>query len=184
MSKSKLVHKGRFIDVYEETVRLPNGNTVVLDIVRHPGASAVVPVLDNGEFVLLRQYRHAVGGYLYEIPAGKLDIEGEDPLECAKRELAEETGFAAKNWRKLISIHTTPGFTNEVIHIYLATGLTEGMTSHEHDEIIEIVRVDRKRLEAMIDAGEITDAKTLVGLFKAISSMVQNPVEWPAGNAG
>ncbi len=171
MDKSKLMYKGVVIDVYRDTVELPNGNTAVLDLAKHPGASAIVPVTDDGKFVLIKQLRHAVGGYLYEIPAGKLDKPGEDPLTCAKRELAEETGYSAGAWKKLISINTTPGFSNEVIHLYLATGLVAGKTAHEEDEIIELQIFSRKEVEKMIDDGKITDAKTLVGLFFALRTL-------------
>jgi ADP-ribose pyrophosphatase len=160
-------YKGRVIQVHQEEVVLPNGNKVLLDLATHPGASAVVPVLDDGRFIMLRQYRHAAGGYLYEIPAGKLDKKDEDPAECAKRELLEEAGYRAGKIEKLISIHTTPGFCNEMIHIYLATKLTKDKTNHEVDEIIEVEFFTRAELEKMLDNGQISDAKTLVGLLTA-----------------
>lgn len=167
MNEKPPVYKGRIIQVSCEVVQLPNGNTVALDIVHHPGAAAVVPVLDDGRFVLIRQYRHAAGGYLHEIPAGKLDRSGEDPLACAKRELEEETGYRAQRWEKLVSIRTTPGFSDEIIHLFLARGLVPGDSSHERDEVIETVIVARSELERLLDAGDIVDAKTLVGIFAA-----------------
>lgn len=165
MNEKKITYKGRIITVYCERATLPNGEAVDLDIVRHPGAAAAVPVLDDGRFVLLRQYRYAAGGYLYEIPAGKLDHKEENPLACAQRELAEETGYRAERWEKLVSIRTTPGFSDEIIHLYLAEGLSDGPTAHEHDEVIELCLLTRQEIERAIDAGEITDAKTLVGLL-------------------
>ena len=127
-----------------------------------------MPITDDGRFVMMKQYRHAAGGYLFEIPAGKLDVEGEDPLACAKRELEEETGYKADEWKHLVSIKTTPGFTDEVIHIYLARGLTEGESNLEESEIIELHHFSREEVEKMLDAGEIVDAKTLVGLYAAL----------------
>lgn len=171
MKNSKLMYEGRVIKVYKDTVSLPNGNTVDLDIARHPGASAVVPITDDGHFVLIHQYRYAADGYIYEVPAGKLDHVGEDPLDCAMRELTEETGYTAKNWTKLVSIKTTPGFSDEIIHIFMAIGLTEGKTEHEHDEVIEPHLFTRKEIEQMLDDGTIVDAKTLVGLYAALRKM-------------
>lgn len=170
VNKSELVYKGVVVDVYKEEANLPNGNRVTLDLVRHPGASAVVPIMNDGRFVLLRQYRHAAGGYLFEIPAGKFDKKGEDPLACAKRELAEETGYTAKKWTRLITIRTTPGFSDEQIHIFLAEDLLEGRLSHEHDEVIEVLHFSRAEIERMLSGGEITDAKTLVGIYAALRS--------------
>lgn len=171
IKESKLVYEGRVIKVFKDTVTLPNGNTAHLDVARHPGASAVVPITAEGEFVLIHQYRYAANGYLYEIPAGKLDKKGEDPLECAKRELAEETGYSAVEWEKLVSINTTPGFSDEIIHIYLARGLTKGATNHEEDEVIELSIFTRKEIEEMLASGKITDAKTLVGIYAALKKI-------------
>ena len=107
-----------------DTVTLPNGATVELEMIHHPGASAVVPMKDDGTVILIRQYRHAAGGYIFEIPAGKLH-PGEDPKLCAARELQEEIGYRAASLELLVSVLTTPGFTDEVIHIYIGTGLTK-----------------------------------------------------------
>lgn len=168
MDEGKFIFKGKTIEVYQEHVKLPNGNTALLDIVKHPGASAIVPIHDDGRFVLIRQYRHAVGGYLYEIPAGKLDIKGEVPLDCAKRELLEETGFTARKWSPLVSINTTPGFSNEIIHIFLAQGLELLKTSHEADEVIEVYEFSREEIEQMLFKGDIQDAKSLAGIYTAL----------------
>ena len=154
--------KGRFLDVRSARVELPNGRVTGRDLVRHPGASAVVALTESGKIVLVRQYRTAIDRVTVEIPAGKLD-PGEDPLECAKRELHEETGFSANRIQYLTTIATTPGFCDEVIHIYMATGLTFDGANPDDDEF---VNVDLVPLSELIDAvldGKIEDAKTVVG---------------------
>lgn len=154
--------KGRFLDVRSAQVELPNGRVTGRDLVRHPGASAVVALTESGKIVLVRQYRTAIDRVTVEIPAGKLD-PGEDPLECAKRELHEETGFSANRIQYLTTIATTPGFCDEVIHIYMATGLTFDGANPDDDEF---VNVDLVPLSELIDAvldGKIEDAKTVVG---------------------
>ncbi|MBZ0267444.1 NUDIX hydrolase [bacterium] len=130
----------------------------------HPGASAAVPLFPDGSIAILRQYRHAVGGWLWEVPAGKLDVPGEDPLECAKRELAEEAGLAAASWHKLGSIYTTPGFCDEIIHLYLARDLAEVPMAHEADEVIEIHRMTLADALAMIPTEELRDTKSVAAL--------------------
>jgi ADP-ribose pyrophosphatase len=166
---SRQAYVGRLLKVDVDTVRAPDGSTVELEIVRHPGASAVVPVLsDPGEsdptILMLRQYRYAGGGTMWEIPAGVLQ-PGEDPLACARRELAEETGATAKTIEHLTTIHTTPGFTDERIHLYWATGVVGGTPRHEPDEFIEI-RVEKlSRVLQLIGSGEVSDAKTIVALL-------------------
>ena len=164
---NKLIYRGRIIRLEKNRVRLPNGRIVDLDIVRHPGASAIVPIMDDGSYILIKQYRHATGGYIYEIPAGTIN-KGESPLQCAKRELIEETGFSAKRFKRLISLRTTPGFTNELIHIYLATGLSRAEIRHDFDEVINVKIVSKRKLIKMINSNEIVDAKSLVGLYKTL----------------
>ena len=161
--KVKHIYKGPIVDLYVETVTLPNGATVDLDVIHHPGAAAVVPVKEDGSVILIRQFRHAVGGYIYEIPAGKLD-HGEDPKVCAARELEEEIGYRAASLEKLASILTTPGFTDEMIHIYEGTGLTKGTQQLDHDEVIEILEVPIEKAIAQIKDGTIKDVKTIIGL--------------------
>lgn len=154
--------RGRILDVHSAQVELPNGRVVGRDLVRHPGASAVVALTESGKIVVVRQYRTALDRVTVEVPAGKLD-PGEDPLECAKRELREETGFSAKRINYLTTIATTPGFCDEVIHIYMATGLTFDGANPDDDEF---VNVDLVPLSELIDAvldGKIEDAKTVVG---------------------
>lgn len=163
MNNNKNVFKGRIVNLNLETVTLPNGATVELEVIHHPGAAAVVPLRADNTVVLIRQYRHAVGGYIYEIPAGKL-YPGEDPKECAQRELEEEIGERASALELLTSVFTTPGFTDEVIHIYTGTGLTPGKQDLGHDEVLEIAEFPLEKTIAMIREGVIRDGKTIVGL--------------------
>jgi ADP-ribose pyrophosphatase len=160
---TKTIYKGRIVNLNLETVTLPNGATVELEIIHHPGAAAVVPMKDDRTVVLIRQYRHAVGGYIYEIPAGKLHL-GEDPRECAQRELEEEIGYKAGVLDHITSAYTTPGFTDEVIHIYKATQLQRGTQNLGHDEVLEIAEFPLEKTITMIRDGVIQDAKTIVGL--------------------
>lgn len=154
--------RGKILDVRSLEVELPNGRRTGRDIVRHPGAAAVVALTESGKIVLVRQYRTALDRVTVEIPAGKLD-PGEDPLDCARRELHEETGFTPRHIRYLTTIATTCGFCDEVIHIYLATQLEFDGANPDDDEF---VNVDLVPLQELIDAvldGKIEDAKTVVG---------------------
>ncbi|MEP6602305.1 MAG: NUDIX hydrolase, partial [Nitrospirota bacterium] len=151
---SRRIFQGRVVTLDIDTVTLPNGATIELEMIHHPGASAVVPMKEDGTVILIRQYRHAAGGYIYEIPAGKLH-PGEDPKLCAARELQEEIGYRADSLELLTSILTTPGFTDEVIHIYKGTGLTKGKQDLDHDEVIEIVELPLEKALAQIIDGTI-----------------------------
>ncbi|MDQ8159719.1 MAG: NUDIX hydrolase [Gemmatimonadota bacterium] len=161
-------YTGRVISIDLDTVRFPDGSTGELEMVRHPGASAVVPLLgdldDDPEVLLIRQYRYAAEGYLYEIPAGRLD-PGEAPLACAHRELAEETGYTAARVEHLFTMFTTPGFTDEKIHLFVATGLVAGEAKREADEFMELAPTKLSRALSMIEQGEIQDAKTALALL-------------------
>ena len=163
---TRRIFKGRVVTLDIDTVTLPNGATIELEMIHHPGAAAVVPMKEDGTVILIRQYRHAAGGYIYEIPAGKLH-PGEDPKLCAARELQEEIGYRADSLVLLTSILTTPGFTDEVIHIYKGTGLTKGKQDLDHDEVIEIVELPLEKALAQIIDGTIRDGKTIVGLQTA-----------------
>lgn len=157
------IYKGTVVTLNVDTVRLPNGHTIDLEVIRHPGASAVVPLKDDGTVVLIRQFRHAANGFIYEIPAGKLHPK-EDPLDCAARELEEEIGYRAGHFQLLSSIFTAPGFADEVIHVYLATELTVGTQNLDQDEVLEVVEMPLREAIAKIEDGTIRDAKTIVGL--------------------
>ncbi len=155
------------VDFGVETATLPNDVTVDLPVVRHPGAAAIVALYDDGTVATMRQYRHAIGDYLREIPAGCRN-SGETPRQCAERELAEEAGLAARDWRHLGSIVTIPGFCDERIELFLARELSEVPRNLDHDEVIGIVeRVPLADTLAMIRRGEIIDAKTICALHHA-----------------
>ena len=157
------IYTGKVVTLNIDTVRLPNGETIQLETIRHPGASAVVPLKDDGTVVLIRQFRHAAGGFIYEIPAGKLN-PGEDPLSCAARELEEEIGYRASSFVLLSRIFTAPGFADEVIHVYKATGLTLGRQQLDRDEVLEVVEIPLAEAIRKIEDGTIRDSKTIVGL--------------------
>jgi ADP-ribose pyrophosphatase len=168
---SSRVYSGRVISLDVDRVRFPDGTIGELEIIRHPGASAIVPFLtdpagDDPQVLLLKQYRYAAGGTLYEIPAGRLEPD-ESPETCARRELLEETGCTAASLVPLTSMFTTPGFTDERIHLFLATGLVRGESRREADEFIEIETVPLSTALEMVRRGEIQDAKTALGLLFA-----------------
>lgn len=168
-ANSRRVYTGRVINLDIDQVSLPNGAAVELEIVRHPGASAILPVLGDANaadpiLILIRQYRHAAAGYLYEVPAGRLN-EGEDPAACAQRELAEETGYRAAHVEHLFSMFTTPGFTDERIHVFRAADLSAGPTAQEADEILDVEPMPLSQALKLIERGEIQDAKTALSIL-------------------
>jgi len=162
----KQVYNGNIINVERLTVTLPNGKEASRDVVLHPGASVVIPIGDDGSIYLVRQYRKPIEKVSLELPAGKLD-PGEDPEVCARRELEEETGLTAGKFKHLISIHTTPGFSNEVLHLYAAAELKEGDAHTDEDEFLSTEKVKIEELINLILNHEITDAKTIIGAFLA-----------------
>jgi ADP-ribose pyrophosphatase len=164
------LYNGKIFNVALEKVTLPNGVIKDREVVRHPGAAAMVPLLDDGNVVLVKQHRHAVNNYLWEIPAGTLEPD-EEPLACAGRELIEETGYEANNFDKLTEILPAPGYTDESIHIFLATGLNAVGQKLEDDEILTVQPTPFDKAIEMIKTGEIQDAKTIVGLL--LTSMRQ-----------
>ena len=162
---------GRLLTVDLDRVRTPNGTELELEMVRHPGAAAVVPLLSSTAtadptILLIRQYRYATGGMLWEIPAGVLEA-GEDPVSCARRELREETGAEAERIEHLTTIYTTPGFTDEVIHLFAAFELETIPTRHQVDEVIELMPMSLSEALQRIWAGEIPDAKSALALLHA-----------------
>lgn len=168
---SRRIYTGRVIDLDVDQVRFPDGSVGELEMIRHPGASAIVPFLsdpagEDPQVLLIRQYRYAAGGYLYEIPAGRLS-PGETPIDCARRELREETGCTAERLEHLYTVFTTPGFTDERIHLFMAVGLTGGVTAHEWDEFMEVETVPLSKALSMIERGELADAKSALGLLYA-----------------
>ncbi|AZT90366.1 NUDIX hydrolase [Caldicellulosiruptor changbaiensis] len=164
--ESKLIYDGSFISLKVDKVLLPDGKTSQRAIVLHSGAAVVVPVDQENNVVLIKQFRKPIEKVIIELPAGKLD-KNEDPLSCAKRELEEETGFRAQEFIKLTEIYTTPGFSNEVIHVYLARGLSQGSSHTDLDEFVEVFKVSLDEAILMVKNGEIKDAKTIIGLLFA-----------------
>jgi ADP-ribose pyrophosphatase len=171
--ESRSVYRGRVLDVREDLVRFPNGSEGVLEIVRHRGAVAVLPLYEpdgaerrGPDVLLIRQYRYAAGGMLWEAPAGKLD-EGEAPAACAARELEEEAGVKAARLVHLMTLLTTPGFSDERIHLFLATGLTEGRQALEEHEVIECHRMPLDEAVDLVLRGRIVDSKTVCLLMLA-----------------
>lgn len=160
------IYDGNIIKVEKQTVSLPDGKEATRDIVLHPGASAVIPLNEKGELYMVTQYRKPIEKVSLEIPAGKLD-KGEDPAVCARRELKEETGLEAGKMQHLVSIHSTPGFSNEVLHLYLAADLAEGDACADEDEFISSERIPVGKLVDMVLNHEITDAKTVIGVLLA-----------------
>lgn len=169
---SRPVYEGRIVNLAVDTVRFPDGSTGEIEMIRHSGAAAVLPLLSDADgpdpqVLLLRQYRYAAGGYLLEVPAGRPDRPGEDWEKCARRELREETGLTAGTLTYLTTIFTTPGFTDEQIRLYLASDLTRGDTDLDADEFMEPVPLALSDALERVRTGEITDAKTICTLLYA-----------------
>jgi ADP-ribose pyrophosphatase len=162
---TRIVFDGRIVRLVLEESTLPNGKPYVQEIVRHPGGACAVPIFDDGSVLMLWQHRVAAGGSIWEVPAGKLDKPGEDPEGCAARELSEEAGFRAEKLTKIAEFFTSPGFCDEVLHVFKATGLVPVETNREEHEVMSVHRFTREEVAGMIARGEIRDAKTLVGLF-------------------
>lgn len=166
---SRRVYTGKVINLDIDQIRFPNGNHGELEIIRHSGASAVLPFLgdpagDDPTILLIRQYRYAADGFIYEIPAGRLEPD-EPPEECAVRELREETGCTAAKMEHLYTMYTTPGFTDERIHLFVATGLERGESALESDEIVEVVPTTMSAALRLIKDGTINDAKTALSIL-------------------
>ncbi len=161
------VFEGRLVKVDRERVALPGGKEAVLETIRHPGAAAVLPFRPDGAVLLIRQFRHAVGEFIVEVPAGKLD-PGEAPETCAQREIEEETGFRAGRLVSLGAIVTTPGFTDEVIWLYEAHDLKPGRQRLERDEVLEVLEMPFVEAAAMAVSGEIRDAKSVCAILRAV----------------
>ena len=167
---SEVVFTGKIMRVCREGVRLSNGKIAIREVVRHPGAVAVVPVKD-GKVGLVRQYRHAVGRVMLEIPAGKLDRPKESPVACAKRELLEETGLRAMTMTKMVALYTSPGFCNEVIHIFLATQLRVSEAHPDEGEFIRFIWKPMEEAVSLVRRGLVDDAKSAVGILLAANRM-------------
>jgi len=164
--KVRNVYEGKVLKLNVERVKLPNGTVVELEVAHHPGGAVVVALDADGRVCLLRQYRHAAGGWITELPAGKIDNR-EPPLECAKRELAEEAGVTARYWKRLGQFFSSPGVFTEVIHVFLARGLVPCGSAPEAHEVFEARWVPMAEAAALAAGGRLQDAKTTIGLFWA-----------------
>ncbi|MBI4357946.1 MAG: NUDIX hydrolase [Candidatus Omnitrophica bacterium] len=158
------IFRGRVFELKKVATRAPSGHEFEHDVIDHPGAAVIVPLLKPDQLVLVQQYRVAVGRMIWEFPAGTLE-QKEAPLSCAKRELIEETGFAAKKWRKLVSFYPAPGISTEFMHVFLASHLVPKPSALDQDEFLERKVVSFSRLQDMIFNGSIVDAKTIIGFF-------------------
>ena len=167
------IYEGKILHVEKWQVTCPNGHPAPREIVVHKGAAAVVPVFEDGTTLLVRQHRVSVDRVTLEIPAGKLDHVGEDPLDCAVRELEEETGLRAQTMTLLTSVLTTPGFCTEQIGIYLAQGLSQGQTHPDEDEFLDLVRIPLDEAVDRVMRGELRDGKTICGLLMAREALLR-----------
>lgn len=168
--RTQTVFSGRIFSVEQMDVFLPDGSAAVRQVVRNPGAAAVVALDDRNRAAMVRQYRTAVGRVMLELPAGKLE-PGEDPLLCAQRELMEETGLTAGRWQKLAAMRSSPGFCDEVLHLFLARDLTQGENNLDDDEFLTLSWVPLCDLLSMIDSGDLADAKSITALLLALRKL-------------
>ena len=170
----KIIHQGKVFKLIKEKVTLDNGVTTDLEFIEHPGATAIIPMLTDSRVLLIKQYRHALRKYIWEIPAGTLDPQ-ESVMNCAKRELIEETGYSAGHWQKLGEITPVPGYSDERIHIFLATDLRPAEQALDQDEIINVHPCEFCDAMKMIEGGEIQDAKSIAGLYLAHNRLAGKP---------
>ena len=170
----KIIHQGKVFKLIKEKVTLDNGVTTDLEFIEHPGATAIIPMLTDSRVLLIKQYRHALRKYIWEIPAGTLDPQ-ESVMNCAKRELIEETGYSAGHWQKLGEITPVPGYSDERIHIFLATDLRPAEQALDQDEIINVHPCELSEAMEMIEKGEIQDAKSIAGLYLAHNRLAGKP---------
>jgi len=177
-------YRGSFLQIRNERVSLPDGGTATREFVVHPGAVMIVPMLDNGDLLLERQYRHPIGRVMLEFPAGKLDA-GEDPLACAQRELREETGYTASQWAHAGVLHNAIAYSTEGIEVFFARGLRPGERQLDEGEFLELTTLSRQALDAACARGDVTDAKTLIGLLWLQRWQAGAwPLSWSSGDVG
>ena len=166
INNRKILYRGKVFELVSENVTLGNGVTTDISFIQHPGAAAIVPMLDRTHVVLIKQYRHAIGKYIWEIPAGTLDPQ-EEPIRCARRELIEETGYSARRWQEIGKITPVPGYSTERIHIFLAFDLKPAEQNLDKDEMLKVHEIEFDEALQMISRGDIQDSKTISGLFMA-----------------
>ena len=164
--KSEKIYEGKIVNLRIDTVELPDKKYSKREIVEHPGSVGIIPITDDGHMVLVKQFRKPVEKDLFEIPAGKIEIN-EEPKETALRELVEETGYTSDKMEYLFEFYTSPGFSNEKLYLFIATELSKGEASPENDEYIETVKIKIENLVDMVNRGEINDSKTIIGIFYA-----------------
>ena len=162
--RKKIIYNGRTVSFCADEILLPNGKKVRREYLKHPGAAAVIPFIDDKNIILVQQFRYPVGKATYEIPAGKIE-KGESPVKCVKRELSEETGYTAVNIKKLISYWPTPAFSNEVLHIYCARGLKPSKISPDEDEFLRHKILPFSRVLRWVKSGRIMDSKTIIAVL-------------------
>lgn len=160
--KSQPIYRGRAVQLAVDRVELPNGTVMSREIIHHPGAAVMIPLLDKNTILLIRQFRYSAARFIWEFPAGTAS-PGEAPLRCARRELEEETGYKARSWKKLLTFYPTPGVSTEVMHLYLAWNLKKTQAHPEEDEILELKTFRVTEIDRMIRAGQIIDGKTILG---------------------
>ena len=173
VTREETIYQARVFRLCRERMILPNGIQADFDVIHHPGSSAIVPLLPDNHVVMVKQYRPSVEDFIWEVPAGTLN-PGEDPLECARRELIEEAGYRAKHWEKLIEILPAPGYTDERIHLYAARDLHPAPQNLDKDEVLEVTRLALGETLTMIKDGRIQDALTIIGLF-LVSTSFRDP---------
>ena len=166
VNRSEDVYRGRLFSFVTEDVTLPNGTRTEMAMVRHPGSTGIVPLLDDGKIVMVSQYRHSVGDYLLEIPAGTVE-PGESPINCARRELEEETGLVAREFIELAQVYILPAYSDEKIHVYLARDFSPSRQNLDQDEILQVVKYPFDEVLMMIDKGLVTDALTILSIQHA-----------------
>lgn len=159
-----VAYEGTLLKIHRDKVKLPDGSDSVREYIRHPGAVVVIPLLDDGKVLLERQFRYPNNQVFIELPAGKIDPD-EDPLDCAKRELREETGYSAKEWQFVCTIHNAIAYSDEHLDIYLAKGLTEGASQLDDGEFVELITAAPEEMLQWVREGKITDVKTVIGAF-------------------
>ena len=173
INRSVTLHQGRVFNLVKENYTLDNGVTSEMDFIQHPGAAAMVPMLNSTDVILIKQYRHALREFIWEIPAGTLDPE-ESPLNCAQRELIEEIGYSAADWQQLGTITPLPGCSDERIHIFLASDLRRAEQNLDDDELLKVHPLKLEKALQMILTGDISDGKTISGLYLACNWLQNN----------